>query len=409
MREITTTATTTSALLAALLLCAPPAGAAMKAKKKTADKLDKVAAHLMSEGLGDMNRGEISAAISLFTHAAQRQPSVQAYFLLGWAHYQRGFKQGTVETADRDDAQSAIDAYEMALSRDPKLAALPDRSRLYFSLALCEEAAGSYERALNSYKMALQSAPEKALIPLNAARLRLKMKDPEKALSNVQMALIKSRSAGQEKALREIARTPAYAPLMADEQIRATLGVTDAEMVAANDIKGEELRDAVRDAPARAAPPPQDSAVLDKISQADLDAKYRRYAEAVSGYQAALELDRRSRTLSTAQSASIEERIGAAENKVGRSDEAVAALRESLRLNPRDAEANYQLALAYAVAGKTATALRSVKDAFGCAASPSELRRYVLLAKTDQELAAVRDLPAFHAALGEIADKIALR
>src|SRR5579859_7518553 len=174
-----------SAFLAALLLVTPPAGAAKtkKAKaKKAAFKLDTEAGKLMSQGMGDLDAGEFSSAISLFSRAARRQPSVQAYFLLGWAHYQRGFKKGAVESADRDDAQSAVDAYQMALARDPKLAELPDRSRLYFSLALCEEAVDSYERALNDYKAALKAAPEKALIPLNAARLRLKMKDPQRAL-----------------------------------------------------------------------------------------------------------------------------------------------------------------------------------------------------------------------------------
>jgi len=404
------TITTTTALLAALLLCTPPAGAATKTKK-TAVKLDKVAAKLMSEGLGDLNRGEVSAAITAFARAARRQPSVQAYFLLGWAHYQRGFKQGTVEQADKDDAQSAIDAYEMALSKDSTLSELPDRSRLYFSMGLCEEAVLSYQRALNSYKMALAAAPNKALIPLNAARLRLKMKDPAKALSNVQMALIKARATGEEDALRSAAKSdPAFAPLFADEQIRQTLGVKDDEMVASNsDMRDADMRDSVRDVPRAVAPPPQDSAVLDKISQADLDAKFRRYAEAIRGYRAALDRDSRSRTLSSAQTAEVWEKLGAAENKTGDCDAAIAALQKSLQLAPNSAEAHYQIALAYATSGKTATAMHAVKDAFASAASPAEMRRYVLLSKTDAELSAVRDMPGYKEAVAEATEKVALR
>jgi len=398
-----------AALLTALLLVTPPASAAKKSKKHPAEKLDPVAGRLMADGMRDLETGEVSAAISLFSHAARKQPSVQAYFLLGWAHYQRGFKQGSVEQADRDDAQSAIDAYEMALAKDPKLAALPDRSRLYFSLALCQESVQSYERALNAYKMALASAPNKALIPLNAARLRLKMKDREKAVSNVQMAIIKARAAGQEQGLRDAARRdPAFAPLIADEDIRRALGVKDDELVAANDVRGEDMRDAVRDVP-RAAPAPQDTAVMDNISQGNLDEKYRRYAEAVREYRSALELDRKSRALSTAQTAEVWEKIGAAQNKMGQSEDAILSLQKGLQLKPMDAEAHYQIALAYAESGKTSAGLHALKDALSSSASPSELRRYVLLAKTDSEFSAVRDLPGFGELMSGVADKVALR
>jgi tetratricopeptide (TPR) repeat protein len=402
--------TTTTALLAALLLCTPPAGAATKTKKKHAVKLDPVAARLMSEGMGDLNRGEVTAAISLFTRAARRQPSVQSYFLVGWAHYQRGFKQGTVEQADRDDAQSAIDAYEMALAKDSTLSELPDRSRLYFSMGLCEEAVESYQRALNSYKMALAAAPDRALIPLNAARLRLKMKDRDKALSNVQMAMIKARASGQEASLRAAAQSdPSFAALLGDDRIRETLGVKEDEMVASAGMRDADMRDSVRDVPRVVAPPPQDSAVLDKISQADADAKFRRYAEAIRGYRAALAADRRNRTLSSAETAGVWEKIGAAQNKTGDCDDAIASLQKSLQLVPNSAEAHYQIALAYATSGKTATALHAVKDAFAAAAGPAELRRYVLLSKTDAELSAVRDLPGYHSAVSEVAEKVALR
>jgi tetratricopeptide (TPR) repeat protein len=410
MREKTIYTTTSTALLAALLAFSPTAQAATKSKKTKDVKLDKVAARLMSEGMGDLNRGEVSAAISLFAHAARRQPSVQAYFLLGWAHYQRGFKQGTVEQADRDDAQSAIDAYEMALSKDQKLAELPDRSRLYFSMGLCEEAVQSYQRALNSYKMALASAPSKALIPLNAARLRLKMNDPEKALSNVQMAMIKARAAGQEAALRSAAKNdPAFAALISNEQIRETLGVKEDKMVASADMRDADMRDSVSDMPRVAPPAPGNPAVLDKISQGDVEAKFRRYAEAIRDYRAALDADRSGRTLSAVDTASVWEKIGVAENKTGDCDAAIAALQKSLQLAPNSAEAHYQIALAYATSGKTSTALHSVKEAFASAGGSAELRRYLLLSKTDSELSAVRDLPGYASAVSEITGKVALR
>src|SRR3569832_12821 len=135
----TTTTTVASAVQAALQLVTPPAGAAVKKHQKTASvKMNPEVQKLMSEGLGDLQRGEYSAAITSLNKAVRKQGSVSTYFLLGWAHYQRGFKNGSVESADRDDAQSAIDAYGMAVTMDPQLKELPDASRLYFSLALCE-------------------------------------------------------------------------------------------------------------------------------------------------------------------------------------------------------------------------------------------------------------------------------
>lgn len=401
-------------VLAALLLVTPPAGASAKKKSKAA-KNDPVAQRLMSEGLGSLERGEYSAAIASLNKAVRRQGSVSSYFLLGWAHYQRGFKNGAVETADRDDAQSAIDAYGMAISLDPKLAELPDASRLYFSLALCDESVESYERALEAYKSALRLAPNKALIPLHAARLRLKMKDEEKALSNLDMALSKARKAGRESALIALVkRDPAFAPLLADKKTRRALGVSgkaaDDSMVASNlDFRGEEMRDSVRDTPARQAPAAQDPAVLEKIALGNVELKFRRYQNAVNAYDEALALDRSKMTLTIAQTASLYEKIGTAYGKTGQSELAVRFLQKSLQQNPTNAGAEYQIALAYATSGKTAQALHALKDCFASSSDPAELRRLVLLSKTDVELEAVRDLPGFHDVVADVADRIALR
>ncbi|OGR95805.1 MAG: hypothetical protein A2V88_13915 [Elusimicrobia bacterium RBG_16_66_12] len=387
-------------VLAVLLLVAPSARAA---KTRNTRKADPEASRLMSEGLGSLERGETSAAISALNKAVRRQGTVSSYFLLGWAHYQRGFKLGSTEAADRDDAQSAIDAYTMALSLDPALTELPDRSRLYFSMALCYEAVESYDRALNAYKMALSAAPSKALIPVHAARLRMKMKDTAKVMANIEMALKKAIQNGQEKTLRDqVRRDPAFAPLIANNETRKALGI------AAADFRGEEMRDAVRDTPKRAAPA-QDPAVLEKISAGNIEFKFRRYLSAVAAYNEALAIDSERATLGAARTAAVYERIGAAYNKVGQSESALQALQKSLQQDPMNADARYQTALAYAVSGKTASALRAVKEAFSSAANTSELRRLVLLAKTDVELEAVRDLPGFRPLVAEVAGRIALR
>lgn len=411
-----TTTNVLAAVLAALLSVTPPAAAA-KSKKTKAVKVDPAAAKLMAQGMGELQRGEYTAAISDLNKAVRVHGDVSTYFLLGWAHYQRGFKHGAVESADRDDAQSAIDAYQMALDKDADLKELPDASRLHFSLALCQEAVGAYDAALASYKRALTLAPDKALIPLHAARLRLKMNDEDKAVANVDMALSKARKSGHEGALIAAAkRDPSFAPLLADVLTRRALGVSGREaaaaredrMVASNfDVRGEEMRDSVRDVP-RAAPV-QDPAVTEKIAQGDLELKFRRYQNAVNSYNEALAINQERTTLSNDQVAGLYEKIGAAYNKTGQSEQAVRSLQKSLQLNPMNPGAHYQIALGYAMSGKTVAALHALKETFGACSDPTELRRLVLLSKTDVELEAVRDLPGFAQTVAEVSDRIALR
>jgi tetratricopeptide (TPR) repeat protein len=403
-----------AAVLAALLLVTSPAGAVSKKHAKAARKTNPEVQRLMSEGLGDLQRGEYSASITSLNKAVRKEGSVSTYFLLGWAHYQRGFKQGSVETADRDDAQSAIDAYGMAINLDPTLAELPDASRLYFSLALCDEAIESNDQALEAYKSALRLAPNKALIPLHAARLRLKMKDEDKAMSNLTMAMDKARKSGHEGALiAAVQRDPSFAPLLANRAMRRMLGVAapaPGGMVASNaDFRGEEMRDSVRDAPARVAVPAQDPAVLDKIASGNLEFKFRRYQNAVVAYNEALSINSERMTLSADQIAGLYEKIGTSYNKVGQSEQAVRSLQKSLQQNPMNAGAHYQIALAYAMSGKTGASLHALKESFSSTGDPAELRRLVLLAKTDVELEAVRDLPAFQQAVADVADRVALR
>jgi tetratricopeptide (TPR) repeat protein len=303
----------------------------------------------------------------------------------------------------------------MALSLDPTLSELPDKSRLYFSLALCEEAVDAYDRALDAYKSALKAAPNKALIPLHAARLRLKMKDEEKAQSNLEMAVAKAKKSGHDGALAALVkRDPAFASLLADSRMRRTLGISAAAaaegaMIASNnDVRGEELRDAVRDTPARTAPA-QDPAVLEKIAAGNVEFKFRRYQNAVASYTEALDLNRGKSTLSATEVAALYEKIGTAHNKTGAADQAILSLQKSLQQNPMNAGAEYQIALAYALSGKTSSSLHALKESFSVSSSPAELRRLVLLAKTDVELEAVRDLPEFSKVVAGVADRVALR
>ncbi len=406
------TSRTVLALALAALLFTPPAHAS-KNKKRPQSKANPEAQRLMSAGLANLEKGETSAAILNFNRAARKKGSVSTYFLLGWAHYQHGFAKGSVEAADRDDAQSAIDAYAMALNLDPSLKELPDASRLYFSMALCYEAVQSYGQALDAYKMALRAAPGKALIPMHAARLRLKMEDAPKAVLNIELALRKADQTGQLKTLRDLVRRdPAFAPLIADAASRKALGIGEGEdgaLVADIGARGEELRDSVRDGAPKLATPAQDGQVLEKIASGDTEFKFRRYMSAVTAYNEALALNRELLTLSTPQTASVYEKIGAAYNKLGQSEVAIRSLQKALQQNPMNPSAHYQIALAYAMSGKTAVALNALREAFKSCAGPSDLRRFVMQSKTDTELEAVRDLPAFHSTVAQYADRVALR
>lgn len=411
-RNTSKTSWTVLTVALAALLCTPPANAS-KSKKAPKSKASPEAQRLMSAGLANLENGETSAAISTFNKAVRKEGTVSTYFLLGWAHYQRGFKLGSTEAADRDDAQSAIDAYAMALSLDPSLKELPDASRLYFSMALCYEAVQSYAQALDAYKMAFRAAPNKALIPMNAARLRLKMGDAAKAVANIDLAMTKAMKTGQGKALRDaVRRDPAFAPLIAHGASRKALGIgsdEDGTMVADLGARGEEMRDAVRDTAPKPAAPAQDAEVLEKIAQGNVEFKFRRYLSAISAYHEALSLDQERLTLGAPQAAQVYEKIGTAYNKLGQSEVAIRSLQKALQQNPMNPSAHYQIALAYATAGKTAVALRALDESFKACAGPNDLRRFMMQAKTDTELEAVRDLPAFRSTVAQYSDRVALR
>lgn len=402
-----------AACLVAAALCAAPATAAKVKGKDKPHKISPEARALMAAGIDDLDNGQLTAAISQLNKAARTQPSVSAYFLLGWAHYQRGFKHGSVELADRDDAQSAIDAYRMALDMDPMLGELTDPTRLHFSLALCQEVVGEYEQALNSYKTALKLSPQKALIPLHAARLRLKMKDEEKSLSNIALAMTTARKSDHQGALIAAAkREPAFAPLLADDKTRTALGISQAEsaqvMIASSlDARGEEMRDALNDPPRTT--PSQDPAVVEKIAKGDAEFKVRHYLDAANAYTKALELNASRQALTAERVAELQKKIGTSYNKMGQLEQAILALQKSLQSNPKDPGTYYQIALSYAMSGKTAAAVNSLRDSFAVCTDPAELRRLVLLAKTDVEFEAARDLQAFAQLMSDMAERVALR
>ncbi|UPT72813.1 MAG: tetratricopeptide repeat protein [Elusimicrobiota bacterium] len=271
----------------------------------------------------------------------------------------------------------------------------------------------SYDRALDAYKMAFRAAPDKPLIPMNAARLRLKMGDAAKAVSNIDLAMEKAMKNGQGEEVRKaVRRDPAFAPLIADNNTRKALGIgsaEDGEMVADLGARGEELRDAVRDTAPKPVAPAQDPAVLEKIAQGNVEFKFRRYLSAVQAYNEALAIDQERMTLGAPQTSQVYEKIGMAYNKLGSSDVAIRSLQKSLQQNPMNPSAHYQIAIAYAMSGKTAVALNALGEAFKSCAGPNDIRRFVMQAKTDVEFEAVRDLPGFRSTIAQYSDRVALK
>jgi tetratricopeptide (TPR) repeat protein len=235
-------------------------------------------------------------------------------------------------------------------------------------------------------------------------------------MSNLAMAMDKAEKAGHESALiAAVQNDPSFAPILANKAMRRMLGVAapaaDGKMVATNaDFRGEEMRDSVRDTPSRpAAAPAQDPVVLDKIASGNVEFNFRRYQNAIAAFNEALSINSERLTLSADQVAGLYEKIGTAYNKIGSAEQAIRSLQKSLQQNPMNAAAHYQIALAYAMDGKTSASLHALKECFGSTGDPAELRRLVLLAKTDVELEAVRDLPGFTEITADVADRVALR
>ena len=71
---------------------------------------------------------------------------------------------------------------------------------------------------------------------------------------------------------------------------------------------------------------------------------------------------------------------------------------------PNDAASHYQLAMAYSVSGRYGEALRAIDGTFASAPSQAELRKFMILAKSDSELEPVRDMPGFNAMLDGTSD-----
>lgn len=376
-------------------------------------------AHLyLAQGEAQLDRGQWDPAIHSFERATQANGGCSAYFMLGWAHYQRGFASGDPATADKQDAQETVNAYMMALALDPKLRSLAKPYALYQSLAMAYEALGSQEKAADAYKKAFAFAPADPLLPLYAARLRLEMGQNDKAVANMTLALKKAKAARQEAKLVRLVKTdPLFAPMLADPVLAGMVGAPVRIMaqprtetfVALKDLPANGgLRDSVKDTVVIARAPKvsaEERAITDRLAFGNDQYKLGRYRAAIDAYNDALTLNQESGSLSQGQMGFVYERIGAAYNRLGLAPEAIRTLRKAVERLPMDSAADYELALAYSVTGHFQEALKSLKECFGSTGSTTELRRFMIQAKTDAELEPLRDMPAFASLVSDYSER----
>jgi len=401
------------------------AAAAQAAPRKSRVRKAGEGSVLLEAGLDSLTRKDFTAAIGDFQKLSKARGDSASYFLLGYAYYQRGFRSGMPKTADKDDARETVTAYATAVALDPALGEVAQPYKLWHSLALSYEALGDEDKALAAYKKAMKSAPRNPLLPLYASRLRLEMNDVDESFESLALCLSEARATGHEKeVLAEIKSNPLFAGLLASPAHARLLHAFDAsveppaptiastpriEQLAepraetAKDAYG--LRDSIRADPPKARAPlsVKDQAVMEQLAAAAEDYKFRRYRQAIASYGEVLHLNEDSGVLSPPQLAMIHERRGTAYNRLGLSPEAIQELRRSVQDMPFDTAAHYQLALAYAVSGEYQRSIHALNEAFKTSPTPADLRRYMLLAKTDSELEPIRDLPAFDSALEQYA------
>ncbi|MDE2314348.1 MAG: tetratricopeptide repeat protein, partial [Elusimicrobia bacterium] len=361
----------------------------------------RAASPAFKRGMSALDAKNYSRAIIDFRRTIRAEPrNSAAYFLMGYAYYQKGFAGGNPETADKKDARETVAAYKKVLALDPTLESVAKPYEFYFTQALSYECLGKKADALKSFEKGIEAAPDNFLIPLYAARLRFLMQDIEKAKANLALSLKRAQDAGHRADLVKLVRSSALFSSMADNAVLSPLlGQGGSGTQAGGD---GALHDSLgNQAAAIALPPPSISpderAVLARIAAGDQAFRSARYAAALTAYQDALAMDSRAEVLGRGRRALIEGQIGLCHRSLGLTAFAAADFKTAVSLMPFDAEAHYQLALADAVLGRTAQSLGQLKWSFETAPSQADLRRYLVLSKVEADFGAVRGLTGYSA------------
>ncbi|MFA6029349.1 MAG: tetratricopeptide repeat protein [Elusimicrobiota bacterium] len=394
-----------------VLASATPALAARSHRSRPAVRDSSESRRLVTEGVAALRAQRFTQAVSLFENATRADSSsAEAFYRLGGAYYQRAFQRGTPEKADRDDAQAAVDAYQTAIALDSSLESVSSPYLLHHGMGLCLQALGRTEEALDAYKKATAAAPGNPMPNLYAAALRYSMRDFDRSQANLELSARRALKLKAYPALAKLVRgNEIFSAMMSAPQNRTVLDLYDqvqAGVISEDEAHGRlsgtvEYRDALRDVPTSADRPAAldaprvDPRVQDALDRANGQYGAQRFREAVDSYQEALDADARKGTLDAVQRSVVYEKIGSAYRQLGLAGEAIRVLENAVAELPQNSAAYYQLSLCYAISGRLALSLSALNRSLENAASVAELRQTMLLARTDNELEPIRDLPKF--------------
>jgi len=356
----------------------------------------------LKRGMAALDAKDYAQAAVDFKKTVRAEPrNSAAYFLMGYAFYQKGFSGGNPEAANKKDAQETIAAYKKVLALDPRLRSVAKPYEFYFTQALSYENLGKNAEAFAAFERGIESSPDNFLIPLYAARLRFLTQDIEKAKANLRLSLKRAQEAGRRVDLIKFIQSSAIFSSMADDSVLSPL-LNQAGGTQTDQDGDGSLHDSISDRTTVVPLPlpslsPDARAVLSHIATGDRAFGVAHYAEALKSYQEALKLDSRMEVLGNNRAALVEGQIGLCHRNLGLTALASADFKQAVSLMPFDAEAHYQLALADATLGRTPQSLSQLKWSFETAPSQAELRRYLVLSKVESDFGAVRGLPGYAA------------
>jgi tetratricopeptide (TPR) repeat protein len=155
-----------------------------------------------------------------------------------------------------------------------------------------------------------------------------------------------------------------------------------------------------------AAMPMQDPEILRQIDAGHLSYHAQTYRDAIESYQAALNADAKKNTLDAVQKSLVYERMGSAYRHLGLSGEALRVLERSVTELPQNSSAYYEMALCYAAGGQLGTSLTYLNKALENSTSQAQLKRTLMMAKTDTELEAARDMERYEAIINTHSAKV---
>ncbi|HVE12599.1 MAG TPA: tetratricopeptide repeat protein [Elusimicrobiota bacterium] len=422
------------ALLAACAVLALSLPASARARRPRAvapaPRSPAQARRLVAEGIRQTQARQYSTAIAGLEKAVKMDDSsAEAFARLGDAYYKRAYEGKSTAGADKDDAQSAVDAFRTSLALDPAGRSITDLYGVHHALAQCYDVLGRRDDALAVLKVAAFESPKNPMPNLYAASLRMRMGDTALAAANFETSVKRAyrvqkvpelaRLVRSDSSFSDLLSLPAnqatlrayegaaggtMSEAQAEERSRSARAATGTDQPAETGMRdavasrSAQLRDSIKGQAAaqradpRTAGDPEVYQILDKANNAFAA---QRMAEAANYYRATLEADSKRGSLDEVQRSLVLERLGTAYRQQGATTEAARVLEGAVEQMPQNASAHYQLALCYATDGQLAKSLTSLNKALDAAPTKADLRKFMLLARTDSELEGARDLPKF--------------